>query len=237
MASLEVFVSADATITTQSQWIGVKEILVSDSSGVCGNDIALLILSSSVDIGKYVEAVIDPPMTDSDTYTTMFAAIGYGVDSPNDVFGVSAGTRRIKEDISITCVADDPRFADCEDDVAQARIDFENEFLGGNGTCNGDSGSGAFEQSHFDVGSWVAFGVLSRVHMSPDGSACEESIYTRFDAFPQLLGEAAARAAAYRGGMAETYTDYNPGCSVVPSGHKTSILTLILVGLAPWGLW
>jgi hypothetical protein len=76
------------------------------------------------------------------------------------------------------------------------------EFVSGDETtCEGDSGSGVYDQVQFDAGKWVSYGVLSRGSVSADGLNCVQPIYTRFDAWGPLLSEAAAEAAS-RGGYA-----------------------------------
>ena len=68
-------------------------------------------------------------------------------------------------------------------------------------TCEGDSGSGVFDQTQFNAGKWVSYGVLSRGSVSADGQNCVQPIYTRFDKWSSLLLDA-AKAAASAGGYA-----------------------------------
>ncbi len=178
---------------------GDDGIIVPSPASVCGNDLALLILSQPISVPEYVTPVISPPMTDHQAYATSFTAIGYGVDTPTDTTGESAGIRRIKEDVNIGCIPNDPIPANCYSDPSAAQFITPNEFEGGDGTCEGDSGSGAFDQASFDNGNWFAFGVLSRGGVSPEGGTCEGSIYTRFDAWGPLIVGAANKAAALGG--------------------------------------
>jgi hypothetical protein len=72
-----------------------------------------------------------------------------------------------------------------------------NEFISGDAsTCEGDSGSAAFDQGYFNQGEWVSFGILSRGSVSSDGQTCIQPIYTRFDAWGSLLIDAAKQAQA-----------------------------------------
>jgi len=186
----------------------VSEIIVPSGAGqaaVCGNDIALLILGQPLDaLPQYVVPTISPPMTSSQ-YETTVTAIGYGVDSPTDTAGTTAGTRRIKQNIALECIPNDPNPSesalDCyASNPTQAPMYLAaSEFMSGDSTCEGDSGSGAFEQSNFDAGRWVAFGVLSRGGTSADGTTCIQPIYSRFDAWASLLVSAANEAAAMGG--------------------------------------
>jgi Trypsin len=200
----DVVPAASVSVTTSSILaqpgtpVGVAEIVVPSSSAICGNDLALLLLASPITIASYAWPAIDPPMTDHSRYGRTYAAIGYGIDSPTDLTSASAGVRRIRNDIALACVPGDSAFADCSSDLTRDGF-VPGEFEGGGGTCDGDSGSGAFDQGNFDLGNWVAFGVLSRGGSNADGGSCASSIYTRFDAWGDLLAQTAATAAA-RGG-------------------------------------
>jgi hypothetical protein len=202
----DIFVTADPTITQNGTFSAVASIHVPASTSVCGNDIALLILSKSIDLPAYVTPTISPPMTDHQLYSTAVCAIGYGVDTPSDTTGASAGTRRIKEDLNLVCIPGDATFSNCLSDPAWIQFATENEFEGGDGTCDGDSGSGAYDQASFDKGEWVAYGVLSRGGVSPEGGTCTGSIYTRFDAWGTLIVDTANMAASMGGYAPPSWT-------------------------------
>ena len=200
----DILVTADPSIT--HNFIKVTDIVVPSGSPVCGNDIAFLILSTSISLPQYVTPTINPPMTDRQAYTTAVTAIGYGVDMP--ATGSGAGVRRIRQNIKLVCIPNDSDPSlNCSNDPQWAQIGKPNEFEGGDGTCEGDSGSGAFEQANFDNGKWVAFGVLSRGGVNADGGTCRGSIYSRFDAWPDLLIGAADKAAATGGYGPPTWTN------------------------------
>jgi MYXO-CTERM domain-containing protein len=185
----------------------VSTIIVPSGAGedtVCGNDIALLILGEPISLPQYVVPTINPPMTSSQ-YETTVTAIGYGVDTPTDTAGTSAGTRRIKENVALECIPNDPNPSESAlncfvTNPTQAPMYLTaSEFMSGDSTCEGDSGSGAFEQSNFNAGKWVAFGVLSRGGTSTDGTTCIQPIYSRFDAWGSMLASGATLAASMGG--------------------------------------
>lgn len=159
-------------------WHNVASYAVPDDDHVCGHDIALLVLDDVVDESeaKTIVPGVQYPMYKS-IYARTFTAIGYGVTSPD---GPGAGQRRIKQGISVLCIPGSPKL-DCNSDSA-------NEFIGGDGTCSGDSGSSAYDDNSFaengGVGA-VSFGVLSRGG-EKDGK-CVGSLYTRLDAFRDLV--------------------------------------------------
>lgn len=170
-----------------------------DQIQVCGNDIALLILSVNVSLPQYVQPVLSPPMTNHTVWATTETAIGYGLDSPDEEAGASAGARRIREDIALECIPNDPSFVDCYADASKKSSIAPDEFWSGDGVCQGDSGGGAFDQTQFNAGQWDSFGVAVRAGVSSDGTTCVGSIYTRFDAWPDLLVSAATEASQMGG--------------------------------------
>ncbi len=196
-------VTTQTQITQSGDFVGVSKIIVptgSNQTKLCGNDIALLILDRSVQLAQYVVPAIDPPMTDA-AYSTHVTAIGYGINSPTDTNGATAGVRRMKQNVGLVCIPNDTGFRpNCFNDPTTSKVLSPNEFVSGDAsTCEGDSGSGAYDQGSFDQGKWVSFGVLSRGAVSPDNMTCIEPIYTRFDAWGQLLIDAANQAAKMGG--------------------------------------
>jgi hypothetical protein len=193
-------VTTDPNISTANpHYYAVEKIVVPPATSFCGNDLALLILSTSVALPEYVTPVIDPPMTDHSVWSTTITAIGYGVDSPDDTAGGTAGVRRIRQDIDLACIPHDKTIADCLSDPAASQFLSANEFEASGGTCDGDSGSGAFEQRNFNAGKWVSFGVLSRGATDADSDTCVSALYTRFDAWGSLLTSTAVEAAQLGG--------------------------------------
>jgi len=198
----ELLVTNDPTLSSATHFVGVRQIVVptgTQQTKVCGNDIALLILAQNIVIPEYVTPTLNPPMTDP-RYSISVTAIGYGIDSPLDTTGMSAGTRRVRENVELVCVPNDASFLGCYSSPMVSQFLAPTEFVSGNAsTCEGDSGSGAFDQGSFDRGDWVSFGVLSRGATDVDSGTCVQPIYSRFDAWSQLLVEGVTQAATVGG--------------------------------------
>lgn len=174
-APLQVTTNDDLFGTSQTGWYSVKSYEVPEDNHVCGNDMALLVLSKSVPpeeampVTPGVQYVMWDPIPN---YVMEFSAIGYGQLGPNG----TSGTRYRRDFINVICVPDaDPKRLDCP---ASAKVPLH-EFVGGDGVCLGDSGSSAFERRSFEREAPVAFGVLSRG--GQDDVSCSGSAYTRFD--------------------------------------------------------
>jgi hypothetical protein len=202
VAPSQLIVTNDGKISPTSHFVGVKQIITptgAQQTKVCGNDIALLILDQSITLSQYVTPTINPPMTDP-RYSITVTAIGYGIDTPLDTSGMSAGVRRIHQNVALACVPNDPTFFGCYSEPGVAQFLSPDEFVSGNAsTCEGDSGSGAFDQGSFDRGVLVSFGVLSRGAADLDSGICIQPVYSRFDAWGDLLVAGATQAASLGG--------------------------------------
>ena len=198
-------------VTTNYQMLGTtkgyhqaKKIYTTPGTKVCGNDMALIELSDNVSLseagGAFVTPVVQYSMTDHTKYSTTVTAIGYGDTSATTT---DAGTRHILQNINLVCIPGDS-FIDCGQ---QSQIT-PNEFVSGDSTCEGDSGSGAFEQKNFDKSVPVSFGVLSRG--GSNGSTCVEPIYTRTDAWKDFIVQTALSAASDGGYTPPSWTSASP---------------------------
>jgi MYXO-CTERM domain-containing protein len=216
-AASSLTVTTDADVRTNATRYAVSDVILptgADQTSVCGNDIALLVLAQSIALPAYVTPVLTPPMTDHTVWGTTVTDIGYGLATPTDTAGTTAGIRRIKQDVQLACIPNDKTFTDCFPSMAGAMT--AAEFASGNATCEGDSGSNAFEQKSFDAGSWVSFGVLSRG--GTVNGTCVGGIYTRFDAWSSLIIDAAQQAAAMGGYPPPPWAGGPDGGGVLPDG-------------------
>ncbi|CAN5706141.1 hypothetical protein BH09MYX1_BH09MYX1_23890 [soil metagenome] len=190
-------------------WHQALQVITPTPTAVCGNDIALLVLKDNVSAGEAtpVIPVVQYSMTDHTRYSTTVTAIGFGITAPgaND-----SGTRRIRQDINIACIPGDKQI-DCGS-LQGAQLT-ENEFVSGDSTCSGDSGSSAYEQKNFSKGVPVSFGVLSRG--GDVSGTCVSPIYTRTDKWKDLIVATAITAAQQGGYTAPSWTQPPP---VVPDG-------------------
>ena len=108
------------------------------------------------------------------------------------VLGVGAGTRRLRGNINILCIPGDT--------ALPCPMGFnDNEFYGDDGTCEGDSGSSAYDNFLFLQDKAVSFGVLSRGgdnagDAGQPATLCKGSLYTRLDKYRDLVLQAATEA-------------------------------------------
>ncbi len=172
-------------------WHRVAAIRTPDAAALCGSDLALLVLQDVIAPAEALPAVpaIAYPLSDRTHYGLTETAIGYGITSPATN---TEGTRHARAGIAIQCIPGDAKI-DCDPKLAFAGSD--KEFLAGDGTCDGDSGSGAFDQESFAAGSFVVLGALSRAGVSSDGLTCIGAVYTRLDVWHDFLAGVATEAA------------------------------------------
>jgi MYXO-CTERM domain-containing protein len=193
-----VSITTDTVIASATHWFPVKTtggIVTPVPKGVCGNDIALLTLTGNVpaNLATPIIPVVQYPMTNHNLYSFYEDAIGYGITA---VGANDSGTRRIKKDVKIECIPGDAQ-RDCGDLTGSGLT--ANEFVTGDATCSGDSGSSAIEHNSRLAGAPASLGVLSRG--GQDGTVCKFGIYTRLDVYHDLIVNT-VKAAAPLGGYA-----------------------------------
>jgi hypothetical protein len=198
--------TSDSMHQATTGWHQVAQIVTPTATKMCGNDIALLILSKTIAASEAtpITPAVQYPITDHNRYTTSETAIGYGLSAPTPTSGPqpkdTSGYRRIKQNISVLCIPNDPDAQlDCfklDPQATQALA--ASEFEAGDGTCQGDSGSSAYEQSSFNAGKPVSLGVLSRggVDDPNNPTTCVGSVYTRLDSWRDLIVQTVTTAAA-----------------------------------------
>lgn len=173
-------------------WHDVQSVSLPTDKHICGNDIALLILADVIPSTEAKPAIPGVQYAMTDFYMhphRTLAAIGYGNTGPT---GFTAGTRRIRSPIDVLCIPGD--------EIIPCPADFNaNEFYSDDGTCEGDSGSSAFDAQSVTDNAPFTFGVLSRGgdNAGDAGQAatlCKGGLYTRLDKFRDLVVQTADAA-------------------------------------------
>jgi MYXO-CTERM domain-containing protein len=208
--------TSNTFITTNQRLFGstgrvpVTKIFTPPGNTVCGADIAVLLLQSNVPAATATPVTpgVQYPYSDRDLYGDKYTAIGYGLESPTEPN--SGGLRRIRQGIQMACIGEDPNpVNDCFKLEPRLRGSMTGkEFLGGDGTCQGDSGSGAYDQKNFDLGKPFVVGVLSRG--TADEGNCVGALYTRVDSYRDLLITAVTEAAQRGGYPIPSWTQPGP---------------------------
>jgi len=191
--TFSVFTGTDAS----GAKIAVAEIILpSDSTELCGNDLALLRLATALDASVALAPRIDAPPTVGETVT----AIGYGASQGG--IDTTSGTRRTLGGLSVTAVGPSlPRYVDGEWTISA-------------GPCAGDSGSPAVSATG------EAVGVMSRGNKA----TCTDMIYERVDTHATWLRDQ-ARASYQRAGIAVPAWIDPPGAGGAGGGGATSSST------------
>ncbi len=219
----EIYAEGDVQVTTEpllapeASFVGVADIMMPGAGhdGVCGNDVAILRLEENVQLPAYAVPALDPLVVDGSLRDGAVTAIGYGVDSPEDDLGRSIGVRRIKENVRGACTTDSENLPACARDPEGNALVVSGEFMIDDaGACNGDSGSGVYDQALFDRGEWFALGALSRGSVSLDRTSCVGSAYARLDAWPDLFARAAWEGARHGAYDLPTWASYASECEL-----------------------
>ncbi len=177
-----------------SGWHDVQSVSLPTDKHVCGNDIALVILADLVPASEAKPVIPGVQYAQTDFYMhphRTLAAIGYGQTSPSQT-QFTAGTRRIRSPIDVLCIPGDA--------LIPCPAGFnENEFYSDDGTCEGDSGSSAFDAQSVTDNAPFTFGVLSRGgdnagDAGQPATLCKGGLYTRLDKFRDLVVQTADAA-------------------------------------------
>ena len=165
--------AADLTGTVaQNSIFEVSDVRVPTSAQLCGNDIALLILSSNVPAASVTP--IPPRVDQAPQAAETFTAVGYGLTNPQDSAGTTAGIRRMLGGESVDCVG----AADCGPPTK------DDEWAANASVCHGDSGGPAIDAQGRVIG------VASRAD-----TYCAFSLYSSVSPWQSLIVSTAVDAA------------------------------------------
>ena len=203
-------------LTSPSQLLSVAAVHVPPSvAGLpnCGNDVALLELTTPIVGVVPLGLRVDPPVM-----TETFTAVGYGSDGAN--LG-SDGLRRSRSGLTL--------FAVGEVRVTGRTASTANDWVADLGPCGGDSGSPALDSNG------AVIGVMSR----GNPSVCRQMIYTQVSPFHAWARETVLDAAGRAGIPVASWarppitlplarTDGPAaGCSSVPGAALLAMLTTL----------
>jgi hypothetical protein len=171
-------------------------------SAVCGKDIALLLLSGS-GVPASVATPIEPGLTAEVKADALFAAIGYGLQDPNDQRGETAGHRMGVDDAQVFCAGS----------ACDTPLITDTEWIAESPVCSGDSGGPALDQAGRVVG------VTSR-----GDPECTIGIYSSVYAWRDFIIKGAVDAAAAGNYSAPTWAGgpLNPNPGTAGSGGAGS---------------
>jgi MYXO-CTERM domain-containing protein len=170
--------AADLTANVPSSAVyRASDVRVPDPTIFCGNDVALLILSSNVASSSVTP--IAPRVNQMPTDYESFTAVGYGLTDPNDTQGTTAGVRHDLGGLSVECVG----AIDCLGTRAK-----DDEWAASASICHGDSGGPALDAQGRVIG------VASRAD-----TACSFGLYSTVSAWQSLIVSTAIDAATAGG--------------------------------------
>ena len=184
-APSDYWVTASPDMGARSaQFHRVESINAPASTALCGSDLVVLILADNVPSSEAMPAT---PLFTQPSSGQLIAAIGFGISSPG---ATDFGVRRIRQGVPIQCVPGSSSSEDCHDFVPTL---VQGEFVAAGGACEGDSGSGAFDQSALSDGRGVVLGVFSRGGGTTEN--CVPNIYEELGPWQGFIASTARHAA------------------------------------------
>lgn len=159
-------------------WHSVRQILRPTQNEACNADIALLVLNDLASEAPVAIPAVQSEIWDRSRYGGTIQAIGYGVTSFNNN---DSGVRRYRTNVPVLCIPGSPNSnyrESCPNGFP------EKEFVGGDGVCPGDSGSGAMDQASLGA-TPIVLGVVVRTN--DNNGNCEGSAITRVDSWRDFI--------------------------------------------------
>lgn len=147
----EMFVTSRTSFTQNiNDYHGVREVVAPPGTGLCGRDVAILILDAPVSASEAVPLIprLTPLMADE-----VYSAVGYGEQGE----GGPSGTRMRRDNLTVLCVGS---FCGAPEFIYNA------EWVGETGICSGDSGGPALDSQN------EVTGVTSR-----GAAGCDQPVY------------------------------------------------------------
>lgn len=147
----EMYVTSKTSFSQNiNDYHGVREVVVPPGDGLCGRDVAILILDAPVSGAEAVPLIprLTPLQADE-----IYSAVGYGEQGE----GGPSGTRMRRDNLSVLCVGSS---CGAPDFVYPA------EWVGETGICSGDSGGPALDSQS------QVTGVTSR-----GAAGCDQPVY------------------------------------------------------------
>lgn len=186
----QLFVSTDTKPQVGGNFHAVREVrTVPGSNQVCGYDLALLILSGS-GVPSAEATPLEPVLNEVTPLNMQFSAVGFGLQDPADIEGLTAGSRMRFDRSQVSCVS-----TGCPAAAANSA----DEFVGTGPACSGDSGGPAL-----DAQSRV-FGVTSR-----GDTKCSYALYSNVADWGDFLRSSALEAALLGGYTAPAWASSSP---------------------------
>ncbi len=161
----------------------VRQVVTTPGNGVCGNDVALLVLTANISSSTAAAIVprVDTPVSGNET----FDAVGYGITNPNDLQGATFGERLRVNGLDVLCTD-----GGCTN-LGGAR----GEWGAVTPVCSGDSGGPALDTAGRVIG------VASR-----GDSDCQSALYGSVSAWRSLIVDTAIDAATTGGYAPPSWT-------------------------------
>lgn len=181
------YVFNDQTVTQQSFAYSVSQVRVPPNTTLmCGNDVAMLVLSQKVNSTK--AKFLEPRLSQTTYGQEVYSAVGYGKTCPSCDDGGEARNRR--DNLQVTCVGSSCGWG--------SQYLTDKEWAGDDGVCSGDSGGPALDSQGRIIG------IASRGGEA--NGLCVQSMYERVNSWKDFITTVTIEAANAGGYTPPTWT-------------------------------
>ena len=191
--------TSDSVDVGTPKWYTVASALVEPSAGLCSDDVAVLILATSVPASEAQPVRVNVTKDYAMHWPKSVAIVGRGGTADSLETGVVRDglMRRILENIPFVCATNDAtkpcNIVDFSSPPTNAFASGTDYFVIGASTVGGDSGSGVFDQKHFNKASRSVIGVTSAGTYGEDLTP-NYGLISRIDTHKALIRDALGQA-------------------------------------------
>lgn len=192
--------TSDSVRIGTPKWYEVATTLVPQNNGLCGDDLAILILKTDVPATEATPVRVDASFDYAKHPPTSVAVVGRGaiVQSIDGAFDSGQGLRRVLENIPFVCATNDAtapcNVVDYSSPPTNMFASPPSYFVIGSSLASGDSGSGVFDQKHFHTkGRLAVMGVSAAGTWGADGLP-NFGLVTRLDTHKAFIKDALHQA-------------------------------------------
>lgn len=222
--------SATALVTTSDsvrvgtpKWYEVKQTLLPAGNALCSDDLAILILGTSVPSSEAQPAHVSANRDYAKHPVQSVAVVGRGLIAETldgTVFDSGSGMRRVLENVPFVCATNDPaapcNVVDYSSPPTNAFASPPSYYVVGASGLSGDSGAGVFDEAKFGGPQRAVIGVVAANTWGAD-SQSNFTLVSRIDTHAAFVRQGLVAGALAAGLAGDAYAGAGRRLTALPS--------------------